>query len=191
MMNNSAIIPALPAVTHSSGYFSDVYSPKLAFIIGTAFFGAISLGRSFLNDLIVLVVLRALQRIGASLAIPSTLNLSVQLFPDPSEQARAICLFGGTVAVGNDTKVSQLDLAGVSTSAGSPFRGEQRRTLARVVVLSELYRPLCAQADSRVLLDLDLRLLLPALEDYLCCLPLGIFGGFFVINGASHTARST
>ena len=78
-----------------------MYSPKPAFIVGTAFFGAISLGAGFVNDRIVLIVLRALQGIGASLTIPSALNLLVQLFPDPSEQARAIGLFGATAAIGN------------------------------------------------------------------------------------------
>ncbi|EUC54872.1 MFS general substrate transporter [Rhizoctonia solani AG-3 Rhs1AP] len=125
-MNNSAMFPALPAISHDvgltesdsvwvlaayqatfasflliSGRISDVYSPKPVFILGTAFFGLTSLGCGFINDKIPLLVLRALQGIGASLTIPSSLNLIVQMFPDSREQSRAIALFGATGATGN------------------------------------------------------------------------------------------
>ncbi|CAE6413017.1 unnamed protein product [Rhizoctonia solani] len=125
-MNNAAMFPAIPAVSHEvgltesdsvwlfaayqatfasflliSGRISDVYSPKPVFILGTAFFGIISLGGGFINDKIPLLVLRALQGIGASLTIPSSLNLIIQLFPDPHEQSRAIGLFGAMGATGN------------------------------------------------------------------------------------------
>jgi MFS family permease len=46
-------------------------------------------------------VLRALGGIGGALTIPSALSLIVQLFPDPSHQARAISLFGSAGAIGN------------------------------------------------------------------------------------------
>ncbi|CAE7209578.1 unnamed protein product [Rhizoctonia solani] len=125
-MNTAAIFPALPAISHQvgltesdsvwllaayqatfasflliSGRISDVYSPKPVFIFGTAFFGFASLGGGFVNDKIPLLVLRALQGIGASLTIPASLNLIVQMFPDPREQSRAIGLFGATGATGN------------------------------------------------------------------------------------------
>ncbi|KAF8757716.1 MFS general substrate transporter [Rhizoctonia solani] len=125
-MNNSAMFPAIPAISHQvgltesdsvwlfaayqatfasflliSGRISDVYNPKPVFILGTAFFGLISLGGGFINDKIPLLVLRALQGIGASLTIPSSLNLIIQLFPDPQEQSRAIGLFGAMGAIGN------------------------------------------------------------------------------------------
>ncbi|KAF8605943.1 MFS general substrate transporter [Ceratobasidium sp. AG-I] len=125
-LNNSAMFPAIPAVSRDvgltesdsvwlfaayqatfasflliSGRISDVYSPKPVFIIGTSFFGLISLGGGFANDKITLLILRALQGIGASLTIPSSLNLIVQMFPDPQEQSRAIGLFGAIGAIGN------------------------------------------------------------------------------------------
>ncbi|KAB5592438.1 MFS general substrate transporter [Ceratobasidium theobromae] len=125
-LNNSAMFPAIPAVSHKlgftesdsvwlfaayqatfasflliSGRISDVYSPKPVFILGTSFFGLMSLGGGFVNGKIPLLVLRALQGIGASLTIPSSLNLIVQLFPDPNEQSRAIGLFGAMGAIGN------------------------------------------------------------------------------------------
>ncbi|KAG8748423.1 hypothetical protein FRC10_005970 [Ceratobasidium sp. 414] len=125
-LNNSAVLPALPAITHNvnltesdavwllaayqatfasflliSGRVSDIYSPKPVFVVGTIFFGVISLGGGFVKDRIVLIVLRALQGIGASLTIPSALNLLVQMFPEPTEQARAIGMFAAAAAFGN------------------------------------------------------------------------------------------
>ena len=46
-------------------------------------------------------MLRALGGIGGALTIPSSLSLIVQLFPNPSHQARAIAIFNGVGAVGN------------------------------------------------------------------------------------------
>ncbi|GBE85688.1 Cephamycin export protein [Sparassis crispa] len=62
-----------------SGRVSDVYSPKLVFTAGIAALGAISIGAGFVHDKITLIILRAL----------------------PTEQARAIGIFGGCGAVGN------------------------------------------------------------------------------------------
>ncbi|KAG8684069.1 hypothetical protein FRC09_015640 [Ceratobasidium sp. 395] len=131
--NNSAVLPALPIITRSidltesdavwllaayqatfasflliSGRVSDVYSPKPVSVVGTVFFGAISLGAGFVNDRIVLIVLRALQGIGASLTIPSALGMLVQIFPEPVEQARAISMFAASAAIGNSTIIGAL-----------------------------------------------------------------------------------
>jgi MFS family permease len=84
-----------------SGRISDVYSPKPVFVLGTAFFGLTTLGGGFTNDKISFLVLRALQGIGASLTIPSSLSLIVQMFPDPQEQSRAIGWYGSIGAIGN------------------------------------------------------------------------------------------
>ncbi|KAB5592439.1 MFS-type transporter [Ceratobasidium theobromae] len=125
-LNNAVLFPAIPVISHKlglaesdsvwlfaayqatfasflliSGRISDVYSPKPVFILGTSFFGLMSLGGGFVNGKIPLLVLRALQGIGASLTIPSSLNLIVQQFPDPNEQSRAIGLFGAMGATGN------------------------------------------------------------------------------------------
>ncbi|QRV74162.1 major facilitator superfamily transporter [Ceratobasidium sp. AG-Ba] len=84
-----------------SGRISDVYSPKPVFVLGTAFFGLTTLGGGFPHDKISFLVLRALQGIGASLTIPSSLNLIVQMFPDPQEQGRAIGWFSSVGCIGN------------------------------------------------------------------------------------------
>jgi MFS family permease len=70
-------------------------------VLGSLFFGATSLGAGFLNNRIALLVLRALQGIGASHTIPSALSMIVQMLPDPKQQQRAIGLFGASGAIAN------------------------------------------------------------------------------------------
>ncbi|CEL53947.1 Puromycin resistance protein pur8 OS=Streptomyces alboniger GN=pur8 PE=3 SV=1 [Rhizoctonia solani AG-1 IB] len=126
IMNTSAMLPALPATSQTvgltesdsvwlfaayqatfasflliSGRISDTYGPKPAFVLGSLFFGGTSLGAGFLNNRIALLVLRALQGIGAAHTIPSALSMIVQMMPEPKEQQRAIGLFGASGAVAN------------------------------------------------------------------------------------------
>ncbi|KAG2070574.1 MFS general substrate transporter [Suillus decipiens] len=84
-----------------SGRISDVYNPKIAFIWGVSGLGVMSLCAGFVNEIIPLVVLRALTGIASAMTIPSALTLLVNVFPDPLEQARAMGLFGGCAAVAN------------------------------------------------------------------------------------------
>ncbi|CCM01857.1 uncharacterized protein FIBRA_03928 [Fibroporia radiculosa] len=125
-VNNSALFSAIPALENSlginesestwvisafqltfasflliSGRISDVYNPKVAFTGGVAALGVLSIGAGFVNDKIALIVLRALSGIAAAMTIPSALSLLVNVFPEPTEQARAIGVFGGCGAVGN------------------------------------------------------------------------------------------
>ncbi|KAF8129729.1 major facilitator superfamily domain-containing protein [Boletus edulis] len=124
--NNSALFPAIPplevslGITQSqsawiisayqltfasflliSGRISDTYNPKNAFIAGVSFLGILSICAGFVNNKIVIIVLRAVMGIAAALTIPSSLTLLVRVFPEPLEQARAIGVFGGCGAVGN------------------------------------------------------------------------------------------
>ncbi|KIM21443.1 hypothetical protein M408DRAFT_333459 [Serendipita vermifera MAFF 305830] len=124
--NNSALFPAIPIISTElsfdatetvwivsayqltfaafllvSGRISDVYTPKPAFIVGCLTLGITHLIGGFTHQKIALLVLRALGGIGGALTIPSALSLIVQLFPDPSHQARAISLFGSAGAIGN------------------------------------------------------------------------------------------
>ncbi|EIN04996.1 MFS general substrate transporter [Punctularia strigosozonata HHB-11173 SS5] len=84
-----------------SGRIADVYNPKVSFIMGISCVGFICIGAGFLRSKIVLIVLRALCGIAACLTIPSALTLLVNIFIEPTEQARAIGIFGGCGAVGN------------------------------------------------------------------------------------------
>ncbi|KAI0631643.1 MFS general substrate transporter [Trametes polyzona] len=124
--NNSALFSAIPSLVISldmseaestwiisafqltfasflliSGRISDVYNPKIAFIGGVAVLGILSIGAGFVTNKIPLIVLRALSGIAASMTIPSALTLLVNVFTEPTEQARAIGVFGGCGAVGN------------------------------------------------------------------------------------------
>ncbi|KAI0641791.1 MFS general substrate transporter [Trametes meyenii] len=124
--NNSALFSAIPSLVISlgmtesestwiisafqltfasflliSGRISDVYNPKFAFIGGVSVLGILSIGAGFVTSKIPLIVLRALSGIAASMTIPSALTLLVNVFTEPSEQARAIGVFGGCGAIGN------------------------------------------------------------------------------------------
>ncbi|KAH7923213.1 MFS general substrate transporter [Leucogyrophana mollusca] len=124
--NNSALFSAIPALEISmnmtesqstwimsafqltfssflliSGRISDVYNPKTAFIAGVSGLGLISVGAGFVQDKIIIIILRALIGIASAMTIPSALTLLVNVFPDPLEQARAIGVFGGCGAVAN------------------------------------------------------------------------------------------
>ncbi|KAG8750828.1 hypothetical protein FRC14_000185 [Serendipita sp. 396] len=124
--NNSALFPAIPNIASQlrfevsettwiiagyqltfaafllvSGRISDIYTPKPAFIAGSFILGLTHLIGGFTHQKIALLVLRALGGIGGALTIPSALSLIIQLFPDPSHQARAIALFGSAGAIGN------------------------------------------------------------------------------------------
>ncbi|KAG8820920.1 hypothetical protein FRC17_009983 [Serendipita sp. 399] len=124
--NNSALFPAIPVLTSDlglkvseavwvisayqltfaafllvSGRIADIYTPKPAFVIGCFVLGFTHLGGGFSRQKIVMLVLRALGGIGGALTIPSALSMIIQLFPNPSSQARAISLFGSAGAIGN------------------------------------------------------------------------------------------
>ncbi|EGN97457.1 hypothetical protein SERLA73DRAFT_110686 [Serpula lacrymans var. lacrymans S7.3] len=124
--NNSALFSAIPALELSlnmtesqstwiisafqltfasflliSGRISDVYNPKTAFISGVSGLGVISVGAGFVDDKIIIIILRALCGIASAMTIPSALTLLVNAFPDPLEQARAIGIFGGVGAIAN------------------------------------------------------------------------------------------
>jgi len=124
--NNSALFSAIPALIVSlgisesestwmfsafqltfasflliSGRLSDVYNPKVAFIAGITGLGVISIGAGFVQNKVVLIILRAVCGIFAAMTIPSALSLLVNVFVEPREQARAIGIFGGCGAMGN------------------------------------------------------------------------------------------
>ncbi|TBU27126.1 MFS general substrate transporter [Dichomitus squalens] len=83
-----------------SGRISDVYNPKFAFIGGVFVLAIFSLCSGFVSSKIPLFVLRALTGVAAAMAIPSAVTLLVGIFPEPTEQSRALGVFGGCGAVG-------------------------------------------------------------------------------------------
>ncbi|KAF8841117.1 MFS general substrate transporter [Paxillus ammoniavirescens] len=84
-----------------SGRICDVYNPKTAFVGGVFALGLLSVAAGFVNEKILLIVLRALLGIVSALTIPSALSLLVKVFPDPLHQARALGICGGCASVGS------------------------------------------------------------------------------------------
>ena len=84
-----------------SGRISDVYSPKPAFVTGAMIIALTHLGAGFVQQKIVLLVLRALGGVGSAFTIPAALSMIVALFPDQQSQSLAIAIFGSTGSVGN------------------------------------------------------------------------------------------
>lgn len=93
-----------------SGRLADLFSPSLIYTIGFAGLGIFYLIISFMPDQISFFVLRAISGLLAVLTIPSAINMIVQMYPDPEEQAKKLALFGMAGALANTLA---LILAGV------------------------------------------------------------------------------
>ncbi|KAH7061893.1 MFS general substrate transporter [Auriculariales sp. MPI-PUGE-AT-0066] len=96
----SAYQLSFAALLLSSGRISDIYNPKFVFIGGASVLGIFSIAAGFVDNKIALFVLRAFSGIAAAMTIPSSLTLLIRLFPQPTEQARAIGVYGGSAALG-------------------------------------------------------------------------------------------
>jgi hypothetical protein len=108
----------LPSFHCIDSFFDDTLEPS--FIFGVGAVGLLSFGAGFVKNKVIMFVIRAvsgvgklanptsvhcqtegIDLVGGAMTIPSALNLIVQIFTDPQEQARAIALFGGAGAIGN------------------------------------------------------------------------------------------
>ncbi|KAG6807597.1 hypothetical protein H0H93_001396, partial [Arthromyces matolae] len=78
-----------------------VYGPKALFLAGFATVGVGSLINGFAVNGPMLFVIRALQGVGAALTIPSAVTMIVLLFPNRTEQDRALGIFAGLGAAGH------------------------------------------------------------------------------------------
>ncbi|PPQ76872.1 hypothetical protein CVT24_008637 [Panaeolus cyanescens] len=88
-------------VDEQSGRVTDLYNPKWVFTVGAFIVAVFSLVAGFIRNGVVLIILRAIMGIGAALTIPSAQHILVHLYRDPTQQARAIALFGAMGALGN------------------------------------------------------------------------------------------
>lgn len=77
-----------------AGRLSDLYPPHRVFAFGFLGLGILNLIVSFMTDKYAFFVLRALSGVAASFTIPSALNMIVQMYPDRTEQAAKLALFG-------------------------------------------------------------------------------------------------
>jgi MFS family permease len=93
-----------------SGRLADLYRPNIVYTIGFFGLGVFYLIISFMTDQYAFFILRAISALLAVLTIPASINMIVQMYPDPEEQAKKLTLFGMAGALANTIA---LVLAGV------------------------------------------------------------------------------
>ncbi|WVW85472.1 hypothetical protein I302_107510 [Kwoniella bestiolae CBS 10118] len=77
-----------------AGRLADLYSPSKVYSIGFVGIAIFNLIISFLNDKYSFFILRSISALAAVLTIPSSINMIVQMYPDPEEQTKKLSLFG-------------------------------------------------------------------------------------------------
>jgi EmrB/QacA subfamily drug resistance transporter len=84
----------------TGGRAADLFGRRRLFSTGIAVFGAASLGCGLADTPVPLIAGRALQGIGAALAVPAALSLLTMTFPEPAERARALAIWTAAGAGG-------------------------------------------------------------------------------------------
>ena len=82
------------------GSLADRFGRKRFFLIGLTIFAAGSIGAAFSGSVHLLIACRALMGAGAALTIPASLSIINDIFRDPTERARAIGAWAGTIGLG-------------------------------------------------------------------------------------------
>lgn len=83
------------------GRLADLYPPHRVFIVGFSGLSIFYLIISFMTNKYAYFVFRSVSAVFAVLTIPSAINMLVQMFPDPEEQAKRLALFGMAGALAN------------------------------------------------------------------------------------------
>jgi len=91
---------ALAAIMLTAGSAADRVGARRTFTLGLAAFAAGSAACAVAPQLGVLIAARAVQGLGASAMLPCSLALLVHQFPDPSQRARALGVWGGMGSLG-------------------------------------------------------------------------------------------
>jgi EmrB/QacA subfamily drug resistance transporter len=79
------------------GRLGDLYGHRTIFVAGMAIFSLTSLVAGAASSAVVVVLFRMLQGVGAALVLPQVLS-GIQLLFEGKERARALSLYGGTMA---------------------------------------------------------------------------------------------
>jgi MFS family permease len=82
------------------GSLADRFGRKWFFLIGLTVFAGGSIGAALSSSVPLLIACRGVMGAGAALTIPSSLSIINDVFRDPSERARAIGAWGGTIGIG-------------------------------------------------------------------------------------------
>ncbi|KAL0246983.1 hypothetical protein I308_104015 [Cryptococcus tetragattii IND107] len=93
-----------------AGRIADLYPPHRVYTFGFIGIAVFYLIISFMTDQYAFFVLRAISGLLAVMTIPSSINMIVQMYPEPNEQAKKLALFGVAGALANTIA---LVLAGV------------------------------------------------------------------------------
>lgn len=99
------------------GRLADLYGRKKAFMVGTLFQIAFSLGCGFAQDGLTLAVLRGFQGIGGAATIPSALGILAHAFPPSKARSIAFATFAAGAPVGG---AFGMIIGGVLTQLTSP-----------------------------------------------------------------------
>ena len=103
----------------SAGALGDRLGAKAMFQAGMALFVVASAGCGLAPDIIVLVVARLVQGLGAAMAVPASLSLLQAAYPEGGARARAFGVWGGVagIAAGAGPIVGGLLIAGAGWRA--------------------------------------------------------------------------
>ncbi|WVQ78085.1 hypothetical protein IAT38_000166 [Cryptococcus sp. DSM 104549] len=101
---------AFAATLLFAGRLADLYPPHQVYTIGFIGIAVFNLIISFMNDQYAFFVLRAISGVLAVLTIPSSINMIIQMYPEPTVQGQKLALFGMAGALSNTIA---LILAGV------------------------------------------------------------------------------
>jgi EmrB/QacA subfamily drug resistance transporter len=82
------------------GRTADLLGRRRIFIVGMGLFTASSLACALAQDSTALVLMRALQGVGAALVLPAALSLVLRLFPEGAERNKALGVWGALGAGG-------------------------------------------------------------------------------------------
>jgi len=82
------------------GSLADLFGRKRFFLIGLTTFVAGSMAAAFSGSVDLLIACRAVMGAGAALTIPASLSIINDIFRDPTERARAIGAWAGTIGLG-------------------------------------------------------------------------------------------
>ncbi|OWZ61109.1 hypothetical protein AYX15_06663, partial [Cryptococcus neoformans] len=77
-----------------AGRVADLYPPHRVYTFGFIGIAVFYLIISFMNDQYAFFVLRAISGLLAVMTIPSSINMIIQMYPEPNEQAKKLALFG-------------------------------------------------------------------------------------------------
>ncbi|KAF9446080.1 MFS general substrate transporter [Macrolepiota fuliginosa MF-IS2] len=82
------------------GRLADLYGRKKAYLVGTLMLAAFTLGCGFATNVVMLIILRGVQGIGAAATIPASLGILAHAFPPSRARSLAFATFAAGAPIG-------------------------------------------------------------------------------------------